>query len=149
MRDYKNLERKQVTEMNGQEIEEMMFHASKGANDQLFNGLARRFLLQMEEDIRSIHERLEHLERLVKMLIESKIESKQEVKKEINVEEWKPIDKSLVEAWKPNAKIQEANANLNKDVLKQSLEEAMKVNTLRTFSMPKIELPNMKGADEK
>ena len=82
MRDYERLEQKQVSEMSGQEIEELMFHASKGANDQLFNGLARRFLLQMEDEIRAIHERLEQLECLVKMLIESK----QEVKKEINVE---------------------------------------------------------------
>ncbi|MBW7649805.1 hypothetical protein [Anoxybacillus sp. ST4] len=125
MRDYKRLEQKQVTEMNGQEIEELMFHACRGASDQLFYGLAKRFLLQMEDEIRAIHERLEYLERLIKMLIESKNE-----------------------AWKPNAK--EAIANINKDALKQSLEEAMKVNTLRTFPMPKIEVPEFKkGADEK
>ncbi|MBE2931286.1 hypothetical protein HPJ92_01765 [Anoxybacillus flavithermus] len=78
MRDYKRLEQKQITEMNGQEIEELMFHASKGANDQLFSGLAKRFLLQMEDEIRSVHERLEHLERLVKMLIEAKMKGADE-----------------------------------------------------------------------
>ena len=134
MRDY---EQKQVSEMNGQEIEELMFHAAKGANDQLYDGLAKRFLLQMEDEIRAIHERLEQLECLVKMLIETKSESKQEVKKEINVEE-----------WKPNPKLQEALEKVDKDALKQSLEEAMKVNTLRTFPMPEIEVPKMKGADE-
>lgn len=119
--------------MDYEKFEELMYHASRGANDQLYDGLAKRFLLQMEEDIRSIHERLEQLERLVKMLIESK----QEVKKEINVD---------IEAWKPNAK--EAIANIDKDALKQSLEEAMKANTLRTFPMPEIEVPEMKGDDE-
>lgn len=145
MRDYERFEQKQVTEMNGQEIEELMFHAAKGANDQLFFGLANRFLLQFEEDMRSIHERLEQLECLVKMLIELK----QEAKKEVNVEEWKPADKSLVEAWKPNPKLQEALEKVDKEKLAKAMEDVMKVNTLRAFSMPKVEVPEFKkGADE-
>ena len=124
--------------MDYEKFEELMYHASRGANDQLYDGLAKRFLLRFEEDIRSVHERLEQLECLVKMLIETKSESKQEVKKEINVEE-----------WKPNPKLQEALEKVDKDALKQSLEEAMKVNTLRTFPMPEIEVPEFKkGADE-
>jgi hypothetical protein len=134
MRDYKRLEQKQVSEMNGQEIEELMFHACRGASDQLFYGLAKRFLFGIEDEIRQMHERLEKLELLVKMLIESK----QEAKKEVNVE-----------AWKPNPKVQEAIAKVDQEKLAKAMEEAMKVNTLRTFSMPKVELPNMKGADEK
>ncbi|MFC4183011.1 hypothetical protein [Saccharococcus thermophilus] len=145
MRDYKRLEQKQVTEMNGHEIEELMFHACRGASDQLFYGLAKRFLFGIEEEIRQMHERLEKLELLVKMLIESK----QEAKKEVNVEEWKPTDKSLVEAWKPNPELQKALEKVDKDALKKSLEEAMKVNTLRTIPMPKVEVPEFKkGANE-
>jgi hypothetical protein len=134
MRDYKRLEQKQVTEMNGHEIEELMFHACRGASDQLFYGLAKRFLFGIEEEIRQMHERLEKLELLVKMLIESK----QEAKKEVNVE-----------AWKPNPELQKALEKVDKDALKKSLEEAMKVNTLRTIPMPKVEVPEFKkGADE-
>jgi hypothetical protein len=144
MRDYKRLEQKQVTEMNGQEIEELMFHACRGASDQLFYGLAKRFLFGIEDEIRQIHERLEKLELLVKM----SIELKQETKKEANVDEWKSADKSLVEAWKPNPKVQEALEKVDKEVLAKAMEEAMKVNTLRTIPMPKVELPEMKGADE-
>ncbi|AMV11547.1 hypothetical protein GT3570_11500 [Geobacillus thermoleovorans] len=144
MRDYERLEQKQVTEMNGKEIEELMFHACRGASDQLFYGLAKRFLFGIEDEIRQIHERLEKLELLVKMLIESK----QEAKKEVNVEAWKPTDKSLVEAWKPNPKLQEALEKVDKEKLAKAMEEAMKVNTLRTISLPKVELPEMKGADE-
>ncbi|KYD29932.1 hypothetical protein [Geobacillus sp. B4113_201601] len=135
--------------MDYEKFEELMYHASRGANDQLYDGLAKRFLLRFEEDIRSVHERLEQLERLVKMLIESK----QEVKKEINVEEWKPADKSLIEAWKPNPKLQEALEKVDKEKLAKAMDKAMedviKVNTLRTFSMPKVEVPEFKkGADE-
>ncbi|MCG6793834.1 hypothetical protein [Geobacillus sp. YHL] len=145
MRDYKQLEQKQVSEMNGQEIEELMFHAARGANDQLFFGLTKRFLLQFEEDIRSIHERLEQLERLVKMLIESK----QEAKKEVNVEEWKTADKSFIEEWKPNPKLQEALEKVDKEKLAKAMEEAMKVNTLRAIPMTKVEVSEFKkGADE-
>jgi hypothetical protein len=161
MRDYKRFEQKQVSEMNGQEIEELMFHAARGANDQLFFGLAKRFLLGIEDEIRRIHERLEKLERLVIMLIESrsnktvtfldmKINPKvqEDIAKVDNVDEWKPADKSLVESWKPDQELQKVLEKVDKDVLKQSLEEAMKVNTLRTISAPKVEVPEMKGADE-
>jgi hypothetical protein len=137
---------KRVTELTEEEIQELAFHAAKGACDLLYDGLAKRFLLDIEEEIRQIHERLEQLERLVKMLIESRSEEK---KKEVNVEEWKPTDKSLVEAWKPNPKLQEALEKVDKEKLAKAMEEAMKVNTLRTIPMPKVEVPEFKkGADE-
>jgi hypothetical protein len=159
MRDYERLEQKQVTEMNGQEIEELMFHAARGANDQLFFGLTKRFLLQFEEDMRSIHERLEYLERLVKMMIASKsdktvtfLDMKLNPEAIANVDEWKPTDKSLVEAWKPNPELQKALEKVDKEKLAKAMDKAMedvmKVNTLRTIPMPNVELPERKGADE-
>ncbi|MGG3210961.1 hypothetical protein ABEO92_13250 [Geobacillus stearothermophilus] len=123
---------KRVIEMNGQEIEELMFHASRGANDQLFNGLAKRFLLQMEDEIRSIHEQLEKLERLIEMLIESKskVEPKQEKKED------------LPQNFK---ELKELYEKIDKQTIEKVLEGAMKVS----IPMPKVELPKMKGADEK
>lgn len=112
-----------------EKIEQMMYHAARGANNQLFDGLSKRFLFQMEEEIRAIHERLERIERLVKMLIESRVEQKV-----VNVEE-----------WKPNPEIFE---KVDKEKLAKAMEDAMKVNTLRTIPMPKVEIPKMKGADE-
>ncbi|MGG3919939.1 hypothetical protein ABEV38_19340 [Parageobacillus thermoglucosidasius] len=125
--------------MDYEKFEELMYHASRGANDQLYDGLAKRFLLRFEEDIRSVHERLEKLELLIKMLIESK----NEAKKEVNVE-----------AWKPNLELQKVLEKVDKEKLAKAMDKAMedvmKVNTLRTFSMPKVEVPEFKkGADEK
>ncbi|MGX1902019.1 hypothetical protein ACT3HK_11800 [Thermolongibacillus altinsuensis] len=139
MRDYKRFEQKQVSEMNGQEIEELMFHACRGASDQLFYGLAKRFLFGIEDEIRQIHERLEKLELLVKMLIESKSKAKpkQEEKKE---------EIHLPQNFK---ELKELYEKLDKQTLEKVLEDAMKVNTLRTIPMPKVELPEFKkGADE-
>jgi hypothetical protein len=123
---------KRLIDMREEELQELAFHAAKGACDLLFDGMAKRFLFGIEEEIRQIHDRLEQLERLVKMLIESRAEEK----------------KVNVEAWKPNPELQKVLEKVDKDALKKSLEEAMKVNTLRTIPMPKVDIPEMKGADE-
>jgi len=132
---------KRLIDMREEELQQLIFNTAKGANNLLFDGIAKRFLLQMEEDMRVILERLEKLELLVKMLIESK----QEVKKEVNVEERKKKDNSLIEALKSDPKLQKALGSVD---FKKSLEEAMKLNTLRTIPIPKVDLPEFKKGDD-
>ena len=116
-------------------LEKMMHHASRDANDQLLHELAKQFLFQMEEDMRAIHERLEQLERLIKMLIETKSEQKKK-------EPFK-LKNISIPYFAPNID-EEKMAKIS-----QVMENAMKANTLRTIPMPKVEVPEFKkGADE-
>jgi|HigsolmetaAR201D_1030396.scaffolds.fasta_scaffold11324_2 hypothetical protein len=116
-------------------LEKMMHHASRDANDQLLHELAKQFLFQMEEDMRAIHERLEQLERLIKMLIETKSEQKKK-------EPFK-LKNISIPYFAPNID-EEKMAKIS-----QAIENVMKANTLRTYPMTKVELPEMKGADDK
>lgn len=139
---------KRVIDMRGEELDELVFHASRGANDQLYNGIVNRFLAQFEEDLRLIIKEIDY----IKAYIQNRDEMK-EIKENLNgsekVENWKPADKSLVEAWKPNPELQKALEKVDKEAFAKSLEEAMKVNTLRTIPVPKVEVPEFKKeADE-
>ena len=116
-------------------LEKMMHHASRDANDQLLHELAKQFLFQMEEDMRAIHERLEQLERLIKMLIETKSEQKKK-------EPFK-LKNISIPYFAPNID-EEKMAKIS-----QAIENVMKANTLHTYPMTKVELPEMKGADDK
>jgi DNA polymerase III delta subunit len=52
-------------------LEEVMYNAAKGANNQLFDGLAKRFFFQFEEDLREIHKQLDELALLLRDLIDT------------------------------------------------------------------------------
>jgi len=126
---------KRVIDMREEELQQLTFNTVKGANNLLFDGLAKRFLLQMEDEIRAIHERLEQLERLIKMLIETKSEQKKK-------EPFK-LKNISIPYFAPNID-EEKMAKIS-----QVMENAMKANTLRTIPMPKVEVPEFKkGADE-
>lgn len=128
---------KRLIDMRGEELDELVFHAAKGACDLLYNGIANRFLAQFEEDLRLIIKEIDY----IKLYIQNRDEKKERSEK---VENWKPADKSLVEAWKPNPELQKALEKVDKEALAKSLEEAMKVNTLRTFPVPNVEVPELK-----
>ena len=52
-------------------LEKVMYQAAKGANNQLFDGLAKRFFFQFEEDLSEIQKQLDELALLLRDLIDT------------------------------------------------------------------------------
>jgi hypothetical protein len=116
--------------MREEELQELAFRAAKGACDLLYSGIVNRFLAQFEEDLRLIIKEIDY----IKAYIQNRDEKK---------------ETKTFPFTQNNEKLKEIYEKLDKENLIKSLEEAMKVNTLRTIPLPKVEVPEFKkGADE-